>query len=75
MNLLSQFQQIFNQEERAFATITGIRNDGLLIATMPTGAVVLLEGKAEIGKNVYYDRTSGKVLSDAPNVEFNEYGV
>ena len=75
MNLLSQFQQIFNTEERAFAKVTGVRNDGKLIATMPTGAVVLLDGKADIGKNVFYDRVSGKVLSEAPNVSFTEYGV
>ena len=75
MNLLSQFQQIFNQEERAFAKITGVKQDGMLIATTPTGVVVLLQGKADIGKNVFYDRVSGKVLSEAPNVTFTEYGV
>ena len=75
MNLLSQFQQIFNTEERAFATITGVKPDGTLIATTPTGVVVLLQGKADIGKNVFYDRVSGKVLSEAPNVTFTEYGV
>lgn len=75
MNLLSQFQQIFNTEERAFAKITGVKPDGMLIATTPTGVVVLLQGKADIGKNVFYDRVSGKVLSEAPNVTFTEYGV
>ena len=75
MNLLSQFQQIFNSEERAFATVTGVRNDGKLIATMPTGVVVILDGKVDIGKNVFYDRVTSKVLSEAPNVTFTEYGV
>ena len=75
MNLLSQFQQIFNQEERAFATITGVRNDGKLIATMPTGAVVLLTGSVDIGKNVFYDKVENKVLSEAPSVVFSEYGI
>lgn len=75
MNLLSQFQQIFNQEERAFATITGVREDGKLIATMPTGSVVILDGKADTGKNVFYDRVTGKVLEEAPNVTFTEYSV
>ena len=75
MNLLSQFQQIFNQEERAFATITGVREDGKLIATMPTGAVVLLTGNVDIGKNVFYDRVTSRVLDEAPNVTFIEYGV
>lgn len=75
MNLLSQFQQIFNQEERAFATITGVREDGKLIATMPTGVVVLLTGNVDIGKNVFYDRVTNKVLEEAPNVTFTEYAV
>lgn len=75
MNLLSQFQQIFNQEERAFATITAVREDGKLIATMPTGAVVLLTGNVDIGKNVFYDRVTSKVLEEAPNVTFTEYSV
>ena len=75
MNLLSQFQQIFNQEERAFAKITGVREDGKLIATMPTGAVVLLTGSVDIGKNVFYDRVTNKVLEEAPNVTFTEYSV
>lgn len=75
MNLLSQFQQIFNTEERAFAKVTGVRNDGKLIATMPTGAVVLLDGKADIGKNVFYDRVTSRVLEEAPNVTFKEYAV
>ena len=75
MNLLSQFQQIFNQEERAFATITGVRDDGKLIAIMPTGAVVLLTGNVDIGKNVFYDRVTSRVLEEAPNVTFTEYSV
>lgn len=75
MNLLSQFQQIFNTEERAFAKVTGVRNDGKLIATMPTGAVVLLTGNVDIGKNVFYDRVTSKVLEEAPNVTFTEYSV
>lgn len=75
MNLLSQFQQIFNTEERAFAKITGVKPDGMLIATTPTGAVVLLTGSVDIGKNVFYDRVTSRVLEEAPNVTFTEYGV
>lgn len=75
MNLLSQFQQIFNTEERAFAKITGVKPDGMLIATTPTGAVVLLTGSVDIGKNVFYDRVTSRVLDEAPNVTFIEYGV
>ena len=75
MNLLSQFQQIFAENPKGFATITGIKPDGTLIATTPTGAVVLLDGKADIGKSVFYDRVTSKVLEEAPNVTFKEYAV
>ncbi|WP_276206616.1 hypothetical protein [Moraxella lincolnii] len=35
MNLLSQFQQIFSDNPRGYATVTGIKSDGTLIATTP----------------------------------------
>ena len=75
MNLLGQMQSIFGQEQRGFATVNSVRPDGKLVATTPTGAVVLLDGKADLGKNVFYDRVSGKVLEEAPNVTFTEYSV
>lgn len=75
MNLLAQFQQIFGETERGFAKITGIRNDGKLIATTSNGATILLDGVVEIGKNVFYDRVGNKVLEIAPDVVMNEYGV
>lgn len=75
MNLLSQFQQIFADNPKGFATITSIKQDGTLIATTPAGAVVLLEGNVDIGKNVFYDKVENKVLSEAPSVVFSEYGV
>lgn len=75
MNLLSRFQQIFVENPKGFATVTGIKPDGTLIATTPTGATVLLQGKVDIGKSVFYDRVENKVLSEAPSVVFREYGV
>ena len=75
MNLLSQFQQIFADNPKGFATITGIKQDGTLIATTPAGAVVLLEGNVDIGKSVFYDKVENKVLSEAPSMIFSEYGV
>lgn len=75
MNLLAQFQQIFSSEERGFATITDIRSDGKLIATIPNGSIVLLNGVVAIGKNVYYNRVTSDVITEAPNVAINEYGV
>lgn len=75
MNLLTQFQQIFADNPKGFATITGIKQDGTLIATTSAGAVVLLEGNVDIGKSVFYDKVENKVLSEAPSVIFSEYGV
>lgn len=75
MNLLSQFQQIFSENPKGYATVTGIKNDGTLIATTPTGAVVLLQGQAEMGKAVFYDRVESRVVGDAPSVVFREWGV
>ena len=75
MNLLSQFQQIFSENPRGYASITGVKSDGTLIAQTPNGAVVLLQGKADIGKVVFYDRVTNHVVDDAPNVIFKEFGV
>ena len=75
MNLLSQFQQIFSENPKGYASITGVKPDGTLIATTQTGAVVLLQGKADIGKAVFYDRVDNKVVDDAPDVVFREFGV
>lgn len=75
MNLLSQFQQIFSENPKGYATITGVKSDGTLIATTQTGAVVLLQGKAQVGQAVFYDRVNNKVVDDAPTVVFKEFGV
>lgn len=75
MNILQALNQSLNSVQRAYAKVTGIKPDGTLIAQTPAGATVLLTGKADVGKSVYYDRVSSKVLGDAPTVEFNEYSV
>ena len=75
MNLLSQFNQILNSTERSIARITGQRGGGRLVAQTESGATILLEGKMETGKKVYYDRVTSKVLAEAPDVPYSEYGV
>lgn len=75
MNLLSQFQQIFNAQEKSIAKIIGERDGGLMVGETLGGATVLLKGKIEIGKLCFYDRVSNEILSEAPNVEFKEYSV
>lgn len=75
MNLLSQFDQIFSRTERGVASVTGQRGGGKLVAQTASGATILLDGEMETGKKVYYDRVSGKVLGEAPDVVYSEYGV
>lgn len=75
MNLLSQFDQLFDRQEKSVARITGNRGGGKLAAQTQSGATVILTGDAEIGSMCYYDRVSGKVLGQAPDVTYAEYGV
>ena len=75
MDLLSEFNQLFNSTERSVARITGQRGNGLLVAQTEAGSTILLNGEAETGKKVYYDRVSSKVLELAPDVVYSEYGV
>lgn len=75
MNLLSQFNQIFDRTERGVARITGQRGGGQLVAITPSGATLLLNGELETGKMCYYDKRSAKVLGEAPDVVYAEYGI
>lgn len=75
MNILQALNSALNPVIQSYAKVTGVKPDGTLIATTQTGATVLLQGKADIGKNVFYNRLDNKVLGDAPNVTFYEYGV
>ena len=75
MNLLSQFNQISPAQERAFATITGQRGGGTVVAQTTGGATILLSGEMETGKKCFYDRRSGTIISEAPDVVFSEFAV
>ncbi len=75
MNILNQFNQLLNHQELAIATITANRGGGKLVAKTESNATVILSGTLEIGKKCFYDRTTNKITSEAPNVEFGEYPV
>ena len=75
MNLLSQFDQLFSRTERGVARETGQRGGGKLVAETESGATILLDGEMETGKKIYYDRVSSKVLGEAPDVIYSQYGV
>ena len=75
MNLLSQFDQIFPKTEQAFATIIGQRGGGMVVAQTTGGATILLTGEMESGKKCFYDRRTGNIISEAPDVTFSDFGV
>ena len=75
MNLLSQLKQTLNRTEQAFATITGQRGGGIVVAQTTGGATILLKGEMETGKNVFYNRRDSTIMSEAPDVAFSEFGV
>lgn len=75
MNLLSQFDQLFNSQAKSIARIIGDRGGGKLVAQTESGATVILTGDMAAGKKCYYDRASGQVISEAPDVIYAEYGV
>lgn len=75
MNLLAQFQQIFNAEEKAIARITHQKADGLWVGETLGGGIVILKGSTQLGKLCFYNRVNREILSDAPDVAFEEYSV
>lgn len=75
MSLYEQFNQLFNRQEIAIATITGQKGGGKLTAQSENGATILLTGELETGKKCYYDRRTGQILSEAPNIPYNDYPV
>ena len=75
MNLLSQFDQLFDRQEQSIARVIGQRGNGRVVAETQNGATIVLSGEMETGKRCFYDRRSSKILSIAPDVVFNDYGV
>lgn len=75
MTIFNQFNQLFNSQDKAIATVTGQRGGGVVVAQTLGGATILLEGSIETGKKCFYDRRTGKVLGEAPDVSYGEYGV
>ena len=60
MNLKNTFEALFGRQETGIATITGERGGGSYAATTQGGAEVVL------GKKVFYDAKSGRILGEAP---------
>ena len=75
MDILSQFKSLIAPQKRNTAKITGGKGAGVWVAETPKGAVVVLEGEAQTGQNVYYDAYTGKIEGQAPEVQWVEIGV
>ena len=77
MNLLSQFESLLTPKQTSIATVTGGRgNDVWIGQTIGKKTVVLKSDNSyTTGQKVYYNRLTGEVLGNAPDVEFREFGV
>ena len=75
MDVLGQFKGLLNPQKRQVAKITGGKGAGVWVAETPSGAVVVLEGEAQIGQSVYYDAYSCEIAGQAPEVVWVEIGV
>ena len=75
MDILSQFTALIAPTKRQVAKITGGKGAGVWVAETPKGAVVVLEGEAQIGQSVYYDAYTREIEGQAPDVQWVEIGV
>lgn len=75
MNLTAVFKQIIGKPELSVATITGDRGGGAWAAETVSGVVVTLNGQAEIGKKVFYDMRTHKIVGEAPNLAVKDVVV
>lgn len=75
MSLLDQFNELSPKKEQAFATITGQRGGGKVVAQTPSGVNIVLTGTLETGKKCFYDRRTSTIISEAPDVTFKEFGI
>lgn len=75
MNLYQQFNALFNREQRGIAKITGELGGGSFAARAHGGGQVVLNGNAATGQSVFYDMRTGKIISQAPDIEVTDIPV
>lgn len=73
-NIKQQFDALFAAQSLAVATVTGQRG-GSVSARTEAGAAIILEGEAEIGKKVRYDRHTGRIVGIAPNLPLTDIAL
>lgn len=75
MSLLDEIKSALGEQEKAVATITGQRGGGKVVARTLGGVDIILSGEMETGKACFYDRRTNTIMSEAPSVNFQEFGV
>lgn len=74
MNLYQTFNKLF-ATPKGVAQITGQKGSGVVVAQTLGGVFVVLNGQAQVGDMVYYDRQSHEITGQAPQRERGEFGV
>ncbi|MCP1659351.1 hypothetical protein [Neisseria perflava] len=75
MNLLQQFDAVFNRRQLGVAKITGDLGGSAWAATAQGGSALVLQGNAAIGSRVFYDKTTNTIVSEAPDLDFTDLSV
>lgn len=75
MNIVKQFAGLVQPERTELAKITGDRGNGAYSAESQGGVALILYGDAEVGKNVWYDAHSNKIIGAAPQVNLVDIPV
>lgn len=77
MNLLSQLNSLMSPNVTSIATIVGGKGGDVWVGQTLGGGTVLLSGtdNYSTGAKVYYDALTGRITGNAPNVDFQQFGV
>lgn len=63
MNIIKQFAGLVRSERREIAKITGDRGNNAYSAESQSGVPLILYGDAEVGKNVWYDAHTNRIIA------------
>ncbi len=74
MNLYQTFNRLF-ATPKGVAQITGQKGQGVVVGQTLGGVFVVLNGQAQVGDMVYYDRQTHEITGQAPQGERGEFGV
>lgn len=77
MNLLSQLNSLMSPSVTSIATIVGNKGGDVWVGQTLSGGTVLLfdTDSRATGTKVYYDALTGRITGNAPNVDFQQFGV